>query len=176
MVGLTGEITETILSPARTSQWIHSTALSMPRIRGQRTKKHGVAGFITAVAHRPLPRHRSFFHQCSSRSFSQRSLFFSQRRSRLCQRGLRTHTIALTALRTGRQAGQFRRRSGLQGSWEGLPWRRWWLRNILGALRLQCRLGQLDGRMVNPEQELVLLKQGQGLAACSWRMRLSFFD
>merc|ERR1712165_380966 len=43
-----------------------------------------------------------------------------------------------------------------------------------GALQLRCRLGQLDGRMVNPEKELVLLKQGQGLPACSWRMCLRF--
>merc|ERR1712045_714453 len=33
--------------------------------------------------------------------------------------------------------------------------------------RRPCRICQLDGRLVNPEKELVLLKQGQGLSPSS---------
>jgi len=36
-------------------------------------------------------------------------------------------------------------------------------------------LRQLDGRLVNPKEGMVLCQQGQGLPTSRWRMRLSFF-
>jgi len=45
----------------------------------------------------------------------------------------------------------------LQGSWQGMPQPGcWWVRAIFGAIRLQCRLRQLDAGLVGRKEGLVL--------------------
>merc|ERR1712045_913089 len=61
----------------------------------------------------------------------------------------------------------------LQGSRQGLSQPGRWVRDIIGALRLQCWIRQLAGGLECPEEGLVLLQQGQGLPSSSWRVRLS---
>jgi len=57
----------------------------------------------------------------------------------------------------------------LQGSWEGMPTSSRRLRDHLSAIRLQCRLRKLVGRMVGCEEGLVLQKRWQGLPpSCRW--------
>merc|ERR1719276_135291 len=57
----------------------------------------------------------------------------------------------------------------LQGPRKGLPTSSRWLRDHLFAVRLQCRLCELDGRMVGPQEGLVLQSRWEGLPSrCRW--------
>jgi len=63
----------------------------------------------------------------------------------------------------------------LPRSREGLPQPgRRWVCYFLRALRLQCRICQLDARLVGREEGMVLLQQGQGLSPGCWWMCLIF--
>jgi len=73
---------------------IHSTVQSVPRTRGQRTKKGGAAEFITEDALRLFLRQRQFRFRSS----------------------LQIHSIALLVSRTGRPVGRWPKRSGVAGS------------------------------------------------------------
>jgi len=50
------------------------------------------------------------------------------------------------------------------------------VRDFFGTLRLQCRIRQLDARLVGREEGLVLLQQGQGLSSSCWWMCLSSLE
>jgi len=60
----------------------------------------------------------------------------------------------------------------LSRPWQGLPEPGWWMRDVIGAVRLQCRVLELDGRLVSGEKSMVLFEQGQGMSSSSWGMRM----
>jgi len=96
--------------PLRQGQLILSIALLILKTLGQRIRRRGAAGFITAVAHRL--RHRRC--RCRCRFFRQCSRFFRQR-SRQCRRGQQIPTIARMGSRIGSRAGLLQRRNGAVG-------------------------------------------------------------
>merc|ERR1719384_1838033 len=64
-----------------------------------------------------------------------------------------------------------------QAGWS-VPKKEWCCRvhDVVRALRLRCRIRQLDGRLVSSEESMVLREQGKGMSAGSWRMCLRVSD